>query len=655
MDERHDMSSGRDKAVTPALGRLAGYVYLADLAEGRRVLEVGCGDGRGAEFLASRGARRVISVDPSASAIEAARRAAGGPAIEYRHESLTGLGLETASVECIFVPEGESVLGSSEALGELRRVLREDGQLVVQTANADRPGATGGASFHAIIDALEPLFSPVRMIAQAPFVALSLVEYAGAQDAEVERAGAGGPGPEIEPDVELDASLRELDDAAEGAPDATGYIALCGAPAARARPFAIVQVPTDPGLSWAAEARGGRELRGRPEEVARGEDDREALARARAEAERAREARARSEAELERLRTELERRETEAARSDQVWDDKLARERERAEGLASEVERLEAQLKAHDETPAAAGDAAARAGLAGEDLAATTPAEPTISERIAEAMVRHADRVRDLETAIEERQALADELADELERASARSKAYEARSRRAEDRVRELEELLGRFRTRAAIAEGALLGQRPHGERVENGAAQDPGPAQAAGETPPRAGAKDRDGGAERAAERSSEHDIAGAQACLTRAAERLYDLERKLRAESSIVGELESGLREIHTALAQGESADRAGGEASQLATFSRELGKKDAELAVLHVGLSALRQRLREVVGHVRDARQEMQGRPATEMVAVMDRLSTRLEAYEEMAAEATGAAGQRAGTDGTLGGQS
>jgi SAM-dependent methyltransferase len=57
--------------------RGARYLWAAQVARGRATLDVGCRDGAGTSVLSAAGATPVVGVDPSAEAIEAARREFG--------------------------------------------------------------------------------------------------------------------------------------------------------------------------------------------------------------------------------------------------------------------------------------------------------------------------------------------------------------------------------------------------------------------------------------------------------------------------------------------------------------------------------------------------------------------------------------------------
>ncbi|HEU5054921.1 MAG TPA: class I SAM-dependent methyltransferase, partial [Kofleriaceae bacterium] len=192
------------------LRRLPHYLYLVDLLPGKRVLEVGCGTGYGAQFLANHGAGRVVGIDRSVRLVSEARARHRQSNLEFRCEEPGAVELEDASFDIIFVPDGVDVLRRRTVLAELRRLLVRQGHLVLCGLSADRRGAPGGASFYEFRDRLERLFSPVRMIAQTPFVGFSLIEYAD---------DAGSPG------IELDTSLLEL---AGGEAEPSEYVAVCG-------------------------------------------------------------------------------------------------------------------------------------------------------------------------------------------------------------------------------------------------------------------------------------------------------------------------------------------------------------------------------------------------------------------------------------------
>src|SRR5689334_20999855 len=205
--------------------RLPRYLYLEELIENREVVEIGCALGVGCDFFAERGARSVRGVDRDEAVLERARRRYGRAEVEF-HRWRGGLPFRDASADFIAVPEAGQWLDEAGFLDELRRVLKPAGRLLVAVPNGDRPEVPGGVSYYELYERLEPLFPPIRMIGQTPFLAYGLVEY---QDEE--------------PDLALDTSL------CEGNPEAVShYVALGGPPELDepTRGYTIMQIPFAP-------------------------------------------------------------------------------------------------------------------------------------------------------------------------------------------------------------------------------------------------------------------------------------------------------------------------------------------------------------------------------------------------------------------------
>ncbi len=414
--------------------RLSRYIYLAELYQGKRVLEVQCGQGQGAHFLANHGAAHVIGIDSSARLIDEARELHRLTNLEFRCEEASRVELDDGSVDCVFVSDSGRLLRRRSVLEELRRVLDRSGCLVLSAPSADRPGTPGGVSFYEFAERLGPLFAPVGILAQSPFIAMTLVPFADDDESL--------------PDVELDTSL--VDDE-EDASDITDYVAVCGAGAARAavRGYAIVQVPAAEGLAGLEELRDGR-----IHEIDLGavtETDHVVAA------------------DVPELHPEPEpepepEAEPEAEPEPEPEPDRVA---EIVPGGADESPRSGTISGAVTSTVAAqsavgeAESSAQRSATGGVSQRTQRSAEPdaraTAARLVAEAMEAHAARERELETVIEEHRAYVDELVDEVEQErSARA--------RAEDRLANLERErdaqradLGAWRTRASIAEGEVL------------------------------------------------------------------------------------------------------------------------------------------------------------------------------------------------------
>jgi ubiquinone/menaquinone biosynthesis C-methylase UbiE len=106
---------------------LSKILQFADLRD-QEVLEIGCGDGRITSQLAGK-AKRLVAIDPDAANIAEAK------------ENIAGVGLRIGFGECLEFPsESFDVIlftlslhhqGSSVALREAKRVLRDHGRVVV--------------------------------------------------------------------------------------------------------------------------------------------------------------------------------------------------------------------------------------------------------------------------------------------------------------------------------------------------------------------------------------------------------------------------------------------------------------------------------------------------------------------------------------------
>ena len=136
------------------MSHLCAYRLAATVGRGRRVLEVGCGSGYGAYYLAH-AAARVTAVDLDAQAISRAQRLFQRPNLEYRAMDGRMLGLPEASFDVVgtfqvieHIPEPQL----PDFVRGLERVLAPEGVLVVSTLNLEHNRKPGRpyekASFH---------------------------------------------------------------------------------------------------------------------------------------------------------------------------------------------------------------------------------------------------------------------------------------------------------------------------------------------------------------------------------------------------------------------------------------------------------------------------------------------------------------------------
>ncbi len=117
--------------------QLARYWWSAGIAEGRRVLDAGCGLGHGTNLLAASGAVETVGVDSAAAVLEAA---VGGAAEGARFVTagIHDMPFEDGSFDLIVCFEVlERLDRAQEAITELARVLSPGGVLAISWPNRD--------------------------------------------------------------------------------------------------------------------------------------------------------------------------------------------------------------------------------------------------------------------------------------------------------------------------------------------------------------------------------------------------------------------------------------------------------------------------------------------------------------------------------------
>ncbi len=207
---------------------LARYLYAADLVAGKRVLDIECGTGHGAALLADKGAQAVVGLRLSGGS--GAGDAALPPQVRIhaadRAQLLQRGGLAQmageARFDVVFLSADPALLKAAGFLGELRRALAPTGHLVVGARSKEAfPGDPQALGYFELLDQLEQAgFGPVTMCGQSPFIAAAVVPFGAA-----------------EPPMVLDDSLAPAEPVDE-------YLALCGpAKPGEVRPYEIVRLP----------------------------------------------------------------------------------------------------------------------------------------------------------------------------------------------------------------------------------------------------------------------------------------------------------------------------------------------------------------------------------------------------------------------------
>jgi SAM-dependent methyltransferase len=114
------------------------YYFAADLADGRRVLDLGSGEGYGSAILAER-AKEVLGIELDSQAVEHASTNYPFDNLEFRQASVLELDdLPDASFDLVICYEViEHIIEHDELLALVRRVLAPDGLFVVSTPDRE--------------------------------------------------------------------------------------------------------------------------------------------------------------------------------------------------------------------------------------------------------------------------------------------------------------------------------------------------------------------------------------------------------------------------------------------------------------------------------------------------------------------------------------
>jgi ubiquinone/menaquinone biosynthesis C-methylase UbiE len=171
---------------------LVRYRLAAELARSRRALDAACGEGYGTAMLAAAGASEAQGVDVDEATIAHAKQRY--PAADFSVADLTTLPFEDARFDLVVSFETiEHVPEPERALDELRRVLAEDGLLLISTPNKHRYLVEN--EFHEreftheeFIELLSTRFPVVRLLLQHNWNASLILSEEIAADSAGERA-----------------------------------------------------------------------------------------------------------------------------------------------------------------------------------------------------------------------------------------------------------------------------------------------------------------------------------------------------------------------------------------------------------------------------------------------------------------------------------
>lgn len=112
------------------------YHFAAKFVSGKTVLDIACGTGFGMKILADAGAKYILATDMSEDALQISREVLSAGSDLLRSDG-TRLPFEDASIDAVTSFETvEHVPNYEDFVAELRRVLKNDGVLVMSTPNA---------------------------------------------------------------------------------------------------------------------------------------------------------------------------------------------------------------------------------------------------------------------------------------------------------------------------------------------------------------------------------------------------------------------------------------------------------------------------------------------------------------------------------------
>ena len=126
------------------------YLSVLELARGKRVLDIACGEGYGAAMLIRNGARAVTGADIDRASVERAGEVYAHPALDFIQADITRpMPFEDNAFELIVSFETIEHIEAQEAfLDEAKRVLTPDGTLVVSTPDIRHSDPSAPNPFH---------------------------------------------------------------------------------------------------------------------------------------------------------------------------------------------------------------------------------------------------------------------------------------------------------------------------------------------------------------------------------------------------------------------------------------------------------------------------------------------------------------------------
>jgi|GEM_PF-954772 len=125
------------------------YAYSLQFVNNKRVLDAACGEGYGSWIMAET-AKEVVGIDQDAQVIEHAKMAYKRDNLKFMTGKIEKLPFDSGEFDVVVCFEAiEHIIAQEECIGEIRRVLRDDGILLISTpAMADSKTKGSSNPFH---------------------------------------------------------------------------------------------------------------------------------------------------------------------------------------------------------------------------------------------------------------------------------------------------------------------------------------------------------------------------------------------------------------------------------------------------------------------------------------------------------------------------